>query len=471
MIMFTKQLSVMAVLSQFFFCTLSVAEELQPVVLECENLTLKISISRTAHLFHIVDQLSEWSQFCHSQYAKDFIHRKGDYSALDRSMLEKHTLIRKALPWGSGLEQTFYTTLDLRDAVQGGIKKKYITPEQGKTEIEVFNHFSSYVDQLIASERTHLNAFRKTLLDRRIELEDISKKMSLFCNNVHPEVPFYILANPSDSHIGGGYNGKRLTLEIPRKRDSFNSLLHELMHVFVGTQRRELKKIVSVTEGLDYMTLNEGIAYAFSQGIFHSRSNDEDTLLNRVKMDIENGKSLQTDYSTRFNQLGLALRPLLIDALENRQSITVFLLRARDAWLVINEFNYASKEPRKYKGWYSLGPGWKSLVKVKNSRGIDILYGNNHTEEGYKKTFDRALPGSTIILCFALNQRDRHVPRRYDYLLPKPWEEIELLLQKGQVVELSHECDGFNVIVLASPDLLRLHELIVETEHLKKCQH
>jgi hypothetical protein len=465
-----KSTSIMLILFQVFCCDVSAAEESQPVILELEQLTLNIFISRTAHLFHIVDQLSEWSEFCHSQYAKDFIHRKGDYSALDRRMLEKHILIRKALPWGSGLEQTFYTTLDLTDAVQEGIRKKHITFEQGKTEIEVFDHFEPYVDQLIDSERTHLDAFIKTLLERKDRLEDISKKMSLFCNDVHPEVPFFILANPSDRYIGGGYNGKRLTLEIPRKRDSFNSLLHELMHVFVGTQRKELEKIVKVTEGLDYMTLNEGIAYALSPGIFHSRSHDEDPLLDRVKTDIENGKSLQTNYSTRFNQLGLALRPLLIDAFEKKQPVTAFLPRARDAWWVINEFNYSSKESRKVRGWYSLGPGWKTLAKVKNSRGVDILYGNNHTEEGYKRTLERALPGSTIILCFALDHWDKNIPERYRYLLPKPWKDIELMLKEGHVVEHSHEYDGFHVVLLAAPDLLKLNELMLETEHLKKSQ-
>jgi hypothetical protein len=35
-------------------------------------LTLNIYISRTAHLFHVVDQISGWSPFCHSQYRRYF---------------------------------------------------------------------------------------------------------------------------------------------------------------------------------------------------------------------------------------------------------------------------------------------------------------------------------------------------------------------------------------------------------------
>ncbi len=463
-----KHLSVLFVLLVVLCCGSSFAEEPQTVTLELENLTFNISISRTAHLFHIVDQLSEWSQFCHTQYKKDYIERRGDFSAEDRNMLEKHTSIRNVLTWGEGLEQTFYTTDDLEAAVEEGIRNNYITPEQGKIEIEVFEHFAPYVDELMESEGPNLDHFTETLLNRKAELEDISKKLSLLFDNVQLEIPFYILANPSDSYIGGGYNGQRMTLEIPRERDCFNSLLHELMHAFIGSQREELENIVNVTESLDYMTLNEGIAYAFSPGIYHSGSKEQDPLLDHFKEDIADDKSLQGDYSTRVYRYGLALRPLLIDTFENKQSIKAFLPRARDAWLIINELDYSKKEPRKSMGWFSHGPGWETLGKIVKSRGVNIFYSSNHNEKGYKRTFDHALPGSTIILLFALDHWDKNVPERYHYLMPKPWKEIELLLKDGQIIELTHECDGFKVVLLAAPDVQKLQELIVETELLKK---
>jgi hypothetical protein len=467
MIRIIKHLLVVFVLLVVLCCGSSLAEELQPVILEVENLTFNISISRTANLFHIVDQLSEWSQFCHKQYKKDFINHNGSFSAEDQNMLEKHTSIRSVLRWGQGLEQTFYTTADLEAAVEEGIRNKYITPEQAETEIEVFEHFAPYVDKLIESERPNLDRFIENLSNRKAQLEDISKKLSIFCDNVKLEVPFFIIANPSDSFIGGGYNGQRLTLEIPRKRVSFNSLLHELMHAFIRSQREELENTVKITEGLDYMTLNEGIAYAFSPGIYHSGSKQQDPLFDHVKADIKQEKSLLNDYSTSVYRYGLALRPLLIDAFEKKQSIKVFLPRARDAWLIINELDSTAKTRGKCKGWFSHGPGWETLGKIKNSRVVDIFYSSNHTEEGYKRTFDRALPGSTIILCFALDHWDKNIPERYHYLLPKPWKEIESLLKEGQVLELSHECDGFKVVLLGAPNVQKLQELIVKTELLK----
>ena len=62
-----KHLSVVFVLVAVLCCGMSLAQESQTVVLKLEKLTFNISISRTAYLFHIVDQLSGWSQFCHKQ--------------------------------------------------------------------------------------------------------------------------------------------------------------------------------------------------------------------------------------------------------------------------------------------------------------------------------------------------------------------------------------------------------------------
>ena len=50
-------------------------------------------------------------------------------------------------------------------------------------------------------------------------------------------VPVFLLANPDDHNMGGGYNGGRLTLEVPRKSDALPTFFHELMHAFVGEQR------------------------------------------------------------------------------------------------------------------------------------------------------------------------------------------------------------------------------------------
>ena len=40
--------------------------------LDAGPLKLEICVSETAHLFHVVDQIAEWSEFCHRQYVSYF---------------------------------------------------------------------------------------------------------------------------------------------------------------------------------------------------------------------------------------------------------------------------------------------------------------------------------------------------------------------------------------------------------------
>ena len=70
-------------------------------------------------------------------------------------------------------------------------------------------------------------------------------------------IPFYVIADPDDSNIGGGYNGGYLTLEIPRKKDVYPTVLHELFHAFVETKRTEIETTARSVPRLDFQTLNE----------------------------------------------------------------------------------------------------------------------------------------------------------------------------------------------------------------------
>src|SRR5207253_6009358 len=101
--------------------TLGQAEE--PVRLDAGALQLEIFFSRTAHLFHVVDQLAEWSEFSHRQYGRYFDQLDGGYSARDRELLAKHTAIRAVHGWGNGLEQTFYASAGLESALQLGVQQ------------------------------------------------------------------------------------------------------------------------------------------------------------------------------------------------------------------------------------------------------------------------------------------------------------------------------------------------------------
>ncbi len=436
------------------------AQPTEPEVIDAGALKLHIYISRTAHLFHIVDQLSEWSEFCHPQYRQYFQGLPGGLSNRDQQLLIKHAELRKVLTWGEGLEQTFYTSLDLDAALDRGISCGYLTKQQAEVEREVFTHFATRIESLILQEKKTLISFRQRIHDKENELREFAEKLSYFCGYVKVSVPMYLITNPSPNMVGGGYNGKRLTLEIPSNCDAFPSLLHELTHSFLETQRSHFEKAVQNINELDCMTLNEGIAYAISPGLFHVSTGDP--LLRRVKEDLLAGKPLSDNY-TRFNRFGLALRPLLRKALEeDQQTLDEFLLRAVDAWCVLVEFDRIYRTKLKHIGWFSAGPGWKTLASLPHAPSYK--FSRKHTEHGYNSILVNAEKGSKLFLLFALDHEDRKVPNIYHDLLPMPWLEIEKALKRGETLELRSYARNLEIILLAAPTTKALEELIQNTK-------
>src|SRR5215831_4355872 len=76
-----------------------------PVHLDAGPLKLDVYISETAQLFHVVDQISQWSEFSHEQYVRYFESLGGRLSESDRKILAEHVAIRKRYGWGRGPEQ------------------------------------------------------------------------------------------------------------------------------------------------------------------------------------------------------------------------------------------------------------------------------------------------------------------------------------------------------------------------------
>ena len=115
-------------------------------------------------------------------------------------------------------------------------------------------------------------------------------------------------------------------------RDAFPTLLHELFHAFLEKRRNLIEEAVKGVEGLDYMTLNEGLAYALSPGIFHTEKPGDDPLAADVKRFEAAGSTLK-DYYYRVNRFGLELRPLLKAALDRKDgTLDEVIPKAVGAW-------------------------------------------------------------------------------------------------------------------------------------------
>src|SRR5215510_9350169 len=93
--------------------------------LACGPLTLEVYVSRTAQVFHLVDQLSRWDNSCHGQYRENM-----SLTDEDEAVLARYAQVRNERPWGQGLEQTFYVPLSLSEAARAGERAQQVTEAQ-----------------------------------------------------------------------------------------------------------------------------------------------------------------------------------------------------------------------------------------------------------------------------------------------------------------------------------------------------
>jgi hypothetical protein len=109
-------------------------------VIHAGPLDFAITISRTAQLFYIVDQMSEWSKFCHPQY-KWWADSKNMLGEKERALLQMHLGVRQGLRvHGYGpLEAAFFTTVDLDEALRRAEREHILTKDDVAAEREVLS--------------------------------------------------------------------------------------------------------------------------------------------------------------------------------------------------------------------------------------------------------------------------------------------------------------------------------------------
>jgi len=305
----------------------------QPTLIDAGPLKLELHTSYTAVLFHVVDQASQWSPFCHRAY-RDGLE---PLDAEDVALLAKHAALRKQRGW-DGLNPVMYSDGTLEEALAKGVATGVLTPEQADAERHLLAHFRPRIDTLLAAKAPNLDEGVARLVARTKDLKAFAERASRFAMNASARVRFYLLPSPGPG-AGGGYNGGVLTVELSKGDDPFGVLVHEAWHALVRTRDDTLNATVKQTPGLDYESLSEGMAYAVWG----------DNLVAAVRQDLQTKAAFDQPY-VRFRRLGLALRPLLKAALDDpNQNLLTFLPQARDVFLAVRELSLgldAAEKPR-----------------------------------------------------------------------------------------------------------------------------
>ncbi len=298
------------------------------VELDADVVIFDISKSETAQIFHVCDQLSQWSPFMHRQYAR-WAAEKNLFGDRENKALQAHRALREKLRYGK-LDELFYTTASVKDALARA--QAVLSPEDLAIERELFDALTPVVLPLIESKKGAVDELRAQVMGDGPRLAKMMSDFVFFTEMTVPKehVPLWLVPSPDKRSGGGGYNGGQMVLEASDGAQDI--LLHESLHFVLNRRMGDLKEEASACgAGLDAQTLSEGIAYALYPGIVGRPSALDETI---AHLAYEN-RAASFPY-VRFNRLGRALVPLLDAALRDKTTLTQMLPAACDAWKKVN---------------------------------------------------------------------------------------------------------------------------------------
>jgi len=289
---------------------------------------LTISESRTAQLFHIVDQLSAWDQYTHKQYVR-WAAKSLAFDDQDKSFLQQHVELRHRYGWGSALEKAFLVDEPLDAAARDAVRRGLLTQAEADQERAILQHFAPRLAPLIDRQKPVMDAFIRKLDRDHDRLAPTIAELIKFCGiRKNISVPVFLVANPSDKDGGGEANGGRLVLEIP-SADPRSFLLHEALHFILASHHDEIEAAAKES-GLSFELVNEAVAYAFAPGLTDDGTPDDLLADEVVRMPYRGLKP--TDAYVQFYSMAMVVRPLLREALRRHETFSAFLPKAIAKW-------------------------------------------------------------------------------------------------------------------------------------------
>jgi hypothetical protein len=440
---------------------LAILSAIAPVVLDAGPLKVEIHTARAAQRFYVIDQLSKWNLFSHGQYRR----RLGPFDADDEAVLAKHATVRKAHGYGD-MDTTFYLASDFDAALAGAVKARLLTPAEADVEREVMKRFAPRIDAFLDADQPLVEAAVAQLLAHRAELTVFAKRASRFTGERRVEMPLFLVPSGEKGMSGGGANGGVLTAEVAEGMDTYYTVVHESWHAFVQSHYDALIAAAKRTPGLNDELLSEGLAYAVMPGLYHDGKDDK--LARQVGSDLDRGA--RTDEHERrlaaFNRYGLALRPLLATALDDRRETLVsFLPRACDAFRVLASLDLGATAPR-LASFFFFGAKDDGLMALAIGKPANA-WGRPHGAEGYA-VLSHAQPNDVVVLRFTLADLPSVAPDAIRDLLPATIDEIRATLQAGNAVEREATRRGWKIILLAAPDAQRLGVLTQQSKSMAR---
>ncbi len=294
------------------------------------GITLSVSTSWSAQVFHIVDQLSLWSPYSHKQYAR-WAAKNIELNKADSSLLLQHAALRRAHQQNHDMDLAFLTSCSIEEAASRAVTDNRLSAGEAATEQAILLHFAERLSVLKQLSTRQATSFFTRLEARRAETAVfIAKLLRFSATSSKVTVPVYLVVNPDEKNGGGEANGGIVVIETQEEKpDMIPVLIHESLHFLLKPYKEKIR-LASEAAGVDPEVINEGLAYAMG-GLME----DPDLLPNMLVQNITRGQGASDRY-TRFYMAGVVVRPMLREALAKGETISTLLPKIIKKWQTLN---------------------------------------------------------------------------------------------------------------------------------------
>lgn len=420
-------------LSALFALALSAS----PTNVDIGPVTFVLHDSRTASIFHALDQISGWTQWAHPQY-KDHWGKTLALTKDEQALLDAHADLRRRIGYGK-CEQAFYTDADLPDALLAA--KKIFTPEEWQIESRMLIALAPKVDRVLEPLKGVVQSRIEELRVQADRIKPLLVQSARFAGVRGAALGGYLIPSPGEGVGGGGFNGGVLTVEVTAKGgDHVGVFVHEAFHALM-IERQPLVEKLGQALGYDFETASEAMAHVVYPGIFNPNG---DELERRGRKALEMLARAELPPARAMNDfLALALRPLLRELLadpnatfdNSKQRIEDVL---RGALALAPPKKVAGFDPKTTrlgsKANYFIFTDHKeaslAVQKLLEARKVN-LWSRRHSVSEFKTLRDGMVNGDVLILAFGERTPNEAALAQYAPLLPEPFETVRAKSQSA----------------------------------------
>lgn len=213
-------------------------------------------ISRTANLFHFVNNLSQWHFSCRKHYNLAWLVETGELTPVEREALQLYAAIARRFPYGEHWIGRAFILADDESQAWNGVSRT-VEPSDVPVLRSIFETMTPRFEKIWQADEPRLRKVRSEL-QGVLETESVGAVLdvlSRFLGVAAPRMTIDLLLSRADGNAGGANEAAdHVTLEVLETvdlRHAVARVLHEAAHNMERPHFDRLFEAISSEYGLD----------------------------------------------------------------------------------------------------------------------------------------------------------------------------------------------------------------------------